>query len=84
MERALEISVEPVETPDDIAAVRELFREYAEFMETVKQWQALQVQKVHQGRKALATEVNTRFRELEISLKMQRKRLAMLTAQLSV
>jgi ribosomal protein S18 acetylase RimI-like enzyme len=33
MERALEISVEPVETPDDIAAVRELFREYAEFME---------------------------------------------------
>jgi ribosomal protein S18 acetylase RimI-like enzyme len=32
MERGLEISVEPVETPEDIAAVRELLREYAGFM----------------------------------------------------
>jgi len=32
MERELEISVVPVETPEDIAAVQELFREYAEFM----------------------------------------------------
>ncbi len=33
MERALEISVEPVETPDDIAAVRDLLGEYGELME---------------------------------------------------
>jgi len=32
MEKALEITVEPVTRPEDIAAVRELFREYAEFM----------------------------------------------------
>jgi stearoyl-CoA desaturase (delta-9 desaturase) len=61
-----------------------LEQEYAEFMETVKKWQSLQVQKVQQGRLALATGLNTRFRELEFSLKMQRKRLALLTAQLSV
>ena len=61
-----------------------LEQEYAEFMETVKKWQSLQVQKVQQGRQALASGINTRFRELEFSLKMQRKRLALLTAQLSV
>ena len=61
-----------------------LEKEYAEFMETVKQWQALQVQKVQQGKQALASGLNTRYRELEFSLKMQRKRLALLTAQLSV
>jgi stearoyl-CoA desaturase (delta-9 desaturase) len=61
-----------------------LEQEYAEFMDTVKQWQALQMQKVEHGRQALATGINTRFRELEFSLKMQRKRLALLTSQLSV
>lgn len=61
-----------------------LEQEYAEFLETVKKWQTLQVQKVQQGRQALAAGLNTRFRELEFSLKMQRKRLALLTAQLSV
>jgi stearoyl-CoA desaturase (delta-9 desaturase) len=61
-----------------------LEQEYAEFSETVKKWQALQLQKVQEGRQALATGINTRFRELEFSLKMQRKRLALLTAQLSV
>jgi stearoyl-CoA desaturase (delta-9 desaturase) len=61
-----------------------LEQEYAEFMETVKKWQALQVQKVQQGRQAFAAGLNTRYRELEFSLKMQRKRLALLTAQLSV
>jgi stearoyl-CoA desaturase (delta-9 desaturase) len=61
-----------------------LEQEYAEFMETVKKWQNLQMQKVQQGRQALAAGLNTRFRELEFSLKMQRKRLALLTAQLSV
>jgi stearoyl-CoA desaturase (delta-9 desaturase) len=58
--------------------------EYAEFMETVRKWQQLQMQKVQQGRKSLAKRLDTRYRELEFSLKMQRKRLALLTAQLSV
>lgn len=58
--------------------------EYAEFMETVRKWQALQMDKVQQGRDAIRAGFNTRFRELEFSLKMQRKRLALLTAQLSV
>ena len=44
----------------------------------------MQLQKVQQGRKSLAMRLDTRFRELEFSLKMQRKRLALLTAQLSV
>lgn len=61
-----------------------LEQEYAEFMETVRKWQALQMQKMQQGRQAIASGINTRFRELEFSLKMQRKRLALLTAQLSV
>jgi stearoyl-CoA desaturase (delta-9 desaturase) len=64
--------------------VEMLEQEYAEFSETVKKWQALQVQKMQQGRDALKTGINTRFRELEFSLKMQRKRLALLTSQLSV
>jgi ribosomal protein S18 acetylase RimI-like enzyme len=33
MEKALEITVEPVTQPEDIAAVQDLFQEYAEFME---------------------------------------------------
>jgi stearoyl-CoA desaturase (delta-9 desaturase) len=61
-----------------------LEQEYAEFSETVKKWQALQVQKMQQGADALKSGINTRFRELEFSLKMQRKRLALLTAPLSV
>ncbi len=65
--------------------------EYAEFLETVKKWQQLQMQRVQQGRqrvqaggRELAKRLDTRFRELEFALKMQRKRLALLTAQLSV
>ena len=61
-----------------------LEQEYAEFLETVKKWQALQLNKMQQGKQALAARLETRFRELEFSLKMQRKRLALLTAQLSV
>ncbi len=61
-----------------------LEQEYAEFLETVKKWQALQLNKMQQGKQALAARLDTRFRELEFSLKMQRKRLALLTAQLSV
>ena len=58
--------------------------EYAEFMETVKKWQQLQMQRVQQGRKELAKRLDTRYQELEFALKMQRKRLALLAAQLSV
>ena len=47
--------------------------EYAEFLETVKA-----------GGRELAKRLDTRYRELEFALKMQRKRLALLTAQLSV
>ncbi len=58
--------------------------EYAEFMETVMKWQQLQVQRVQQGRQLLARHLDTRYRELEFALKMQHKRLALLTAQLAV
>ena len=57
--------------------------EYAEFLETVRKWQQLQVQRVQRGRRSLARRLDTRYRELEFALKMQRKRLALLTAQLS-
>jgi len=61
-----------------------LEQEYSEFLETARKWQALQIQRVQQGKEALAAGINTRFRELEFSLLMQRKRLLLLTAQLSV
>ncbi len=61
-----------------------LEQEYVEFLETVKEWQQLHVQRVQQGRAALVEMLDTRYRELEFALKMQRKRLALLTAQLSV
>jgi hypothetical protein len=53
-------------------------------METVKKWQQLQMQRVQQGRKELTKRLDTRYQELEFALKMQRKRLALLAAQLSV
>ena len=59
-------------------------REYGEFMETVRKWQTLQMQRVQQGRDAIAAGIHTRYRELEFALKMQRKRLALLTAQASL
>ena len=62
--------------------------EYAQFVETVKQWQQLQMERVQQSRAKLAerfetetTSLTARYRELENSLKMQHKRLALLTAQ---
>ena len=61
-----------------------LEHEYAEFLATVKQWQALQVQRVQQGRQRLASRLDASYRELELALKQQRKRLALLTAQLYV
>ncbi len=62
--------------------------EYAQFIETIKQWQQLQMERVQQGKQKLAERFEietallaTHYRELEFSLKMQRKRLALLTAQ---
>jgi stearoyl-CoA desaturase (delta-9 desaturase) len=62
--------------------------EYAQFVETVTQWQQLQMERMQQGRQKLAERFETetaslasRYRELELSLKMQHKRVAMLTAQ---
>ena len=62
--------------------------EYAQFVETIKQWQQLQMERMQQSRQKLAERIEietacltSRYRELEMSLKMQRKRLAMLTAQ---
>lgn len=67
----------------------QLEREYAEFMDTVKQWQQLQMEKVQQSRQKLAERIEnhaitTRYRELERSLKMQHKRVALLAAQVSL
>ena len=66
---------------------RELLEvEYAQFRETVSQWQQLQMERVQQKRQRLADAIDqsalkARYRELELELKMQRKRVAMLTAQ---
>lgn len=66
----------------------QLEAEYAQFMGTIKEWQQLQMERVQQGRQRLAERIGSetaslaaRYRELEKSLKLQRKRLAMLTAQ---
>jgi stearoyl-CoA desaturase (delta-9 desaturase) len=60
--------------------------EYAQFKETVNQWQQLQMERMQQGRQKLADAIDhsalkARYRELERELKMQRKRVIMLTAQ---
>jgi stearoyl-CoA desaturase (delta-9 desaturase) len=62
--------------------------EYSQFAETVREWQQLQMERVQQGRQMLADRIGvetaslaTRYRELEKSLKLQHKRLALLTAQ---
>ena len=75
----------------DTAAVnprwRKLFEtEYAQFRETVNQWQQLQMERMQQSRQKLADAIDqstltARYRELERELKMQRKRVTMLTAQ---
>jgi len=62
--------------------------EYSQFAETIREWQQLQVERVQQGRQILADRIGAetasltaRYRELERSLKLQHKRLALLTAQ---
>jgi stearoyl-CoA desaturase (delta-9 desaturase) len=68
-----------------------LEQEYAQFVETVRQWQQLQMERVQSGKQKLAERFETetaslgvRYRELEKSLKMQQKRVALLTAQVSL
>jgi len=66
---------------------RELFEtEYAQFRSTIAEWQQLQMERVQQSRQKLADAIDqssltARYRELERELKMQRKRVTMLTAQ---
>ena len=66
---------------------RELFEtEYSQFKRTVAEWQQLQMVRVQQSRQKLAEAIDqssltARYRELERELKMQRKRVTMLTAQ---
>ena len=60
--------------------------EYAQYKETVNQWQQLQMERMQQSRQKLADAIDqsaltARYRELELELKMQRKRVIMLTAQ---
>ena len=66
---------------------RELLEtEYAQFKKTIAEWQQLQMERVQSSRQRLAeaidqSAIKARYRELELELKMQRKRLALLTAQ---
>ncbi len=67
----------------------QLEQEYAEFMDTVKQWQQLQMERVQQSKQKLAEKIEnnaitSRYRELERSLKVQRKRVALLAAQFTI
>ena len=60
--------------------------EYAQFKETINQWQQLQMERMQQGRQILADAIDqsaltARYRELERELVLQRKRVMMLTAQ---
>jgi stearoyl-CoA desaturase (delta-9 desaturase) len=67
----------------------QLEQEYAQFVETIKQWQQLQMERVQLGKQMLAERIESvsltaRYRELERSLKMQRKRVALLAAQVHI
>jgi stearoyl-CoA desaturase (delta-9 desaturase) len=58
--------------------------EYAQYLATIKQWQGLQMERVQAGKQRLADRLDASYRELEQSLKLQRKRIALLTAQVHV
>ena len=66
---------------------RELFEtEYAQFKSTIAEWQQLQMERVQQSKQKLVDAIDqsaltARYRELERELKMQRKRIVLLTAQ---
>jgi len=67
----------------------QLEREYEQFMDTVREWQQLQMERVQQGRQMLARKIENnaitaRYRELERSLKLQHKRVALLAAQVTL
>jgi stearoyl-CoA desaturase (delta-9 desaturase) len=62
--------------------------EYTQYAETVREWQQLQMERVQQGRQLLADRIEAetaslteRYRELERNLKLQHKRVVLLTAQ---
>ena len=66
----------------------QLETEYAQYVDIVKEWQQLQMERMQASKQKLAERIESetatfasRYRELEISLKMQHKRLALLTAQ---
>ncbi len=66
----------------------QLETEYAQFVDIIKEWQQLQMDRMQAGKQKLAERFETetasltsRYRELEMSLKMQHKRLALLTSQ---
>jgi stearoyl-CoA desaturase (delta-9 desaturase) len=66
---------------------RELFEtEYRQFRQTIAEWQHLQMERVQLSKQKLADAIDqstltARYRELEMELRMQRKRVMMLTAQ---
>lgn len=64
--------------------VETLEHEYEQFLATVKEWQALQVERMQHGKQVLAEKLDASFHELEDALRLQRKRLTLLTAQLAV
>ena len=66
----------------------QLETEYAQFVDIIREWQQLQLDRVQLHRQRLAERIETetasltqRYRELEKSLKLQHKRLALLTSQ---
>jgi stearoyl-CoA desaturase (delta-9 desaturase) len=66
----------------------QLETEYAQFVDIIREWQQLQLDRVQLHRQRLAERIGTetasltqRYRELEKSLKLQHKRLALLTSQ---
>lgn len=65
--------------------------EYAQFIDTVKQWQQLQMERMQEGRQRLADRFESEtatltagYHDLEKSLKMQHKRVALLVSQVSI
>jgi len=68
-----------------------LEQEYAQFVDTVRQWQQLQMERMQSGRQKLAerfgnetASLAARYRELEKNLKMQQKRVALLVSQVGL
>jgi stearoyl-CoA desaturase (delta-9 desaturase) len=81
-----------LERSNDSSTWKELLeQEYAQFVDTIRQWQQLQMERVQSGKQKLAERFETetaslaaRYRELERRLKMQQKRVALLSAQVSL